>query len=46
MNEAPRLFDRRGRQGVSVRLCSAHVALELTGSEVRAECTKLSPIKG
>jgi hypothetical protein len=46
MNEAPRLSDRRGRQGMSMRACSAHVALDLTGSDVRAECTERGAIKG
>ena len=46
MNVAPRFFDRRGQQGVPMKPRYAHIAVELTGSKVRAECTKLGTIKG
>jgi hypothetical protein len=46
MNETPRLFDRHGRHVVPMTLCGLRIALEATGGEVRAECTKLGSFEG
>src|SRR5262245_37669257 len=46
MNETPRVSDRCGLQVVSMNQGSAGVALEPTGSKVRAECTQFRSVKG
>src|SRR5262245_42145601 len=46
MDEAPRLFNRGRRYGVSMKVCSTQVACKLTGSKVRTESSKRRSIEG
>jgi hypothetical protein len=46
MNETPRFSDRGGLQVVSMNKGSACIALEATGSKIRAECAQFGSIKG